>query len=112
MVVARALWSISEFDADKSRELIAKGIGTLVTQGYEDIAEAVRIAFQVASAEDGGLTEVECEQLHARFELYLGDLKKNGSPSQNMGTYTVPTVSLPAPSLDDASPTSVSSASG
>lgn len=95
MVVARRLWSIPEFDSDKSRELIASGVGTLIVQGFEEIGDATRTAFGVRSAESGGLTDIECDRLLARFELYLGDLKKNGSLGQTSQGFTVPTVSLP-----------------
>lgn len=111
MAVARALWSIPDFDSTKSRQMINSNVGTLVAQGYQEIAVAVRQAFQVKAAEDGGLTEVECDTLLFMFELYLGELKKNGSPTQTSGQFTVPTVSLPLPDTVPF-PTNAESVSG
>jgi hypothetical protein len=82
MEAARAMWSLPGFESDKARELIASGIGTLMAQGFAEIASAVRSAFKVASASEGGLTELECRELLDRFELYLGAVKKNGNPGR------------------------------
>jgi hypothetical protein len=103
LAVARVLWSVPDFDSGKSRELIASESGTLVVQGYAEIGRVVRHAFQVRPAEQGGLTDLECETLLARFEHYLGDLKKNGRPGQTSAQFTVPRPSLDSltnPELD------------
>ena len=94
MVLARRLWSISGFESDKSRELLRSDQGALKAQGFAEIARAVQKAFSVYEVEHGGLTEIECEALLDRFETYLGELKKNGSPGQTSAQFTVPNVSL------------------
>lgn len=80
------------FDAAESRKLIATGIGTQMAQGYDEIAQAVRIAFNVRPLNAGGLSELECSTLLDRFEDYLGDVKKNGSgkPIKSPSTDSLP----------------------
>lgn len=103
IAVARELWAIPGFESDKSRELIASGIGTLMAQGYSEIANATRIAFSLRDPLHGGLSEMECDRLLLRFEQYLGDVKKNGVPKLTSAPYTgeipVPPP-IPKPSLD------------
>jgi hypothetical protein len=119
MVVARRLWSVSvkqtpmpgmtspdvAFDVDVSRKLIASGIGSQIQQGYSEIAQAIRESFQIPDLEQGGLTEIECDELLEKFNRYLGDVKKNGSGSP-----------ISSPSMDstqaEASPTNSELGSG
>jgi hypothetical protein len=103
MVMARAIWSIPGFDPDVSRQLISSDVGATKLLGFEQIAVAVRDAWSISSAEDGGLTDLECFQLLARFDDYLGDLKKSGSPGPTLPHFTVPDVSqieVTNPALD------------
>lgn len=92
MKIARKLWSAQvvkevtlgqyapmPFESVESRQRIKSGVGTQIQQGYAEIEEAVRYAFDLKPFEKGGLSENECEQLLGRFEDYLGDVKKNGS---------------------------------
>lgn len=102
MDLTRRLWSVEieqrerpeiacpalPFDSGKSRKLIRSGNGIWIVRGYAEVAEAVREAFQIKAFDNGGLNEVECDQLLARFEAYQGDLKKNISPSPISPTNT------------------------
>ena len=92
MVLARRLWSIDNFDQDESRRRTTDDAGAVKLQGFGELADAVRIAFVINDVDNGGLTDLECEQLLTRFESYLGDLKKNGSPGPTSLLFTVPSV--------------------
>lgn len=94
MVIARNLWAAQvakevspgkfepmPFESLESLKLVKSAVGTKIQQGYAEIAEAVREAFELRHFENGGLSENECQLLLARFEDYLGDVKKNGSNS-------------------------------
>jgi len=109
MEAARTLWSLPGFESDKSRELIASGVGTLMAQGFAEIATAVRSVFDVAPASQGGLTELECRELLDRFEFYLGAVKKNGSPGRISSDATETQQSFQVP---DVSGTKLVSGSG
>ena len=120
IVVARRLWSVEvpdssiptvkgpnvPFESDNSRALIRSGIGTQVARGYGEVAFAVRDAFQVPELTDGGLTEVECDELLEKFENYVGDLKKNGNGLPTSPTSSDSTGQSSTNSESDASTTS------
>ncbi len=128
MVVARRLWSVSvkqaeipgltspdvAFDMDTSRKLIASGIGSQIQQGYAEISQAVREAFQIPDLEQGGLTEIECDELLGKFNTYLGDVKKNGSgkPISSPSTDSIPAEESATSSESDSGSTSTDSNSG
>ena len=92
IVLVRRMWSVNlyqydvpgmnegpetPFDSVKARDLIATGDSDKVQKGYSIVSRAARYIFNVKSLEEGGLTEVECDELLDRFENYLGDLKKS-----------------------------------
>ena len=99
MVTARKLWSVTVqqeslypdfpdmvtpdtiFDSDAARKLIASAKPEEIQRGYRQISEAVQKVFDIKPLVYGGLTELECAQLLDRFEMYLGIVKKNGSPT-------------------------------
>lgn len=102
MVIARRLWAVKvmkesgdnePFESLESLKLVKSGIGTKIQQGYAEIAEATRYAFELRPFESGGLTENECEKLLADFEDFLGDVKKNGNglPIGSTNTNAFPT---------------------
>lgn len=112
IVMARAIWSIPNFDPEQSRQLILSDVGATKLLGFAEIASGVRIAWKINPSEEGGLTDLECEQLLTRFEIYLGDLKKNGSPGPTSQPFMVPDVSqfeVTNPALDSGSTSIVNS---
>jgi len=99
------------FDANSARRLIASGNGEEVQQGYSEMAQAARQAFLVKSYDEGGLTELECANLIDRFELYLGDVKKNASGSPISSASTGSTKKSPTSSESGSGSTSIDSSS-
>jgi len=77
--VARRLFADQEFDWDETPRLLMTGHSGMQLETFRIIGNAVRSAFDIASVEHGGLSEIECLELLARFRDYLGDVKKNGS---------------------------------
>lgn len=101
MVVARRLWEVNiskeispgvmlptPFESFESLKLVKSGVGTQIQQGYAEIAQATRYAFQLRPFEKGGLSEDECQKLLARFEDWMGDVKKNGSKTAKSSSGT------------------------
>lgn len=123
MVVARRLWSVNvskeispgvfapmPFESMDSLKLIKSGVGTQIQQGYAEIAQATRYAFQLRPFEQGGLSEHECETLLERYEDWMGDVKKNGSGTPISPSGTDAPVVIPTNSDADGSSISTENA--
>ena len=78
-VVTRRLFAHSEFDWDRTPELLHQPDSQTQLEAVRLIALAVRDAFTISPFEQRGLSEQECVNLLIDFRQYLGDVKKNGS---------------------------------
>ena len=93
LVMARSLYAVPKFDADRLKDAIRDGDTMAKLNAADELSKVIRTVWNIESAENGGLTDGECCELHTKFDRYIGDLKKNGNGPAITPSFTVPDVS-------------------